>query len=147
MVQFPGTATVAARRRSPSNAAAGTASGLSKSSSDQRPSSERRSNAVIGTCIASRLSCSTVGSAQGLISPMTGSMSSSWRDGRRQPSPRSRAATSSGTTGLKNSSLATSAAAMNRGTQAERHGETISMLNQASSCPLPALGRWFSHIM
>ncbi len=77
MVQFPGTATVAARGRSPSNASAGTASGLSNSSSDQRPSSGRRSNPAIGTCIVSRLNCSTVGSAQGLISPMTGSMSGS----------------------------------------------------------------------
>ena len=55
---------------------------------------------------------------------------------RSPPRPRRLAAMSSGTTGLKYSSLATSAAAMKRCTPAARHGETISTLNQASSYPV-----------
>ncbi len=48
-------------------------------------------------------------------------------------SARRRDARSAGSTGLKYSLLATSAAAMNRNTPGPRHGETSSMLNHASS--------------
>ena len=48
-------------------------------------------------------------------------------------SARRRDARSAGSTGLKYSLLATSAAAMNRNTPGARHGETSSMLNHASS--------------
>ncbi len=56
--------------------------------------------------------------------------------------PRSRAATSAGSTGLKYSSQAVSAAAMNRGTPAERHGDTISMLNHGAVSPSHDVGAW-----
>ena len=64
-----------------------------------------------------------------------------------QPRARSCRASSSGMTGLKYSSQATSAAAMKRATPALRHGDTISMLNQASGHSWPSVGRWLSHIM
>ena len=50
-------------------------------------------------------------------------------------------------TGLKYSSQATSAAAMNRAVPALRHGDTISTFIQASGQSPPSVGRWLNHSM
>src|SRR5688572_24991346 len=81
IVQLPGTATATARRRRPVIAVSGTESGSSNSSSAQVPSSGRFTNPPSGTCIGTRLICSSVGSAQARIGPITGSTASSSCDG------------------------------------------------------------------